>query len=125
MDVYTIQLAKHRLCVPLEIPIIDITAKSGIPQFAPTMPDVVALKQGKMEWDAYVDIYIKKLRNTWMYHRHQWDMVLSMPCVAVACYCSYGKNCHRYVWVDVLKKVASARGIAVNYIGDITEETKR
>jgi len=123
MRVYTVQMAKHRLCTRLDIPIIDITAKSGIVEFAPVIADVMRFKKGELSWDVYVDIYLSKLRETYGAKKFVWTRLFQHQTFAVACFCPYGKNCHRYVFVEVLKKIAEHNNIAFEYLGDVTEDT--
>jgi len=111
MEIWTIQMAQWRLAKKLDITLIDTTIKSGNPIFAPTWEMVSSFKNGCLEEEAYTILYVSLIRERWMTHRSEFEEVLKMPKVALACYCPAGNFCHRHLLKKAFLRLALQRGI--------------
>lgn len=118
--IYTVQMAKWRLVRDKEIPLIDITVKSGNHAFAPTWDNLKAYKEGRLTEDEYRKRYIEKMRESYRSQREEWDKLLDMPVLALACYCKAGKFCHRHILKEALMKLHARNGEEVSYEGEIS-----
>ena len=123
MDVYTIQMSNHRIAAAKNIPILDITVKSGIPAFAPTWDMVLGYKSGTLTESEYTLQYYIQMRHSYMSsdtrYRHAWDRMLELPLFAVACFCPVGAFCHRHLFVDMIDKVCRQKHIPYQYLGEL------
>lgn len=100
---HTVQLAKWRLVRELGIHLLDITAKSGNPAFAPRYADLMAYKHHEMTWEEYEARYRLKMRESQRDAPQEWFKLLELPQqVALACYCPVGQKCHRFIFRDIL-----------------------
>lgn len=100
---FTAQLSKWRLVRELGIHLLDITAKSGNPCFAPRYADLMAYKHHEMTWDEYEERYRLRMRESQRENPQEWTKLLELPQqVALACYCPVGQNCHRFIFRDIL-----------------------
>ncbi len=93
--------------------------KSGNDAFAPAWDMVMGIKQGRLSEDAYRQQYIDMMRESWAYRRLEWEKVLQMDQVALACYCSAGKFCHRHILKEILMKIQQQRGVEVVDGGEV------
>lgn len=119
MKIWTIQIAQWREAKRLEIPFLDTTFKSGDPVFAPPKNLVMGYKAGLISQEQYTETYLALMRESWMANRERWLEVLSMPEVAVACYCGADRFCHRHLLVGVFQKVCQHQGIEQQLMGEI------
>ncbi len=118
MKVWTCQMARYRK-IGSEVKPVDITVKSGLTEFAPTWSMLRDYKSGLIEEDEYTELFYEKMRQSYATHRGLWDELLSTGTVALMCYCKGGEFCHRLLMVDILKKVATSRGVDFEYCGEI------
>jgi uncharacterized protein YeaO (DUF488 family) len=103
IKLWTVQLAKWRLVRELGIHLLDITAKSGNPAFAPNYGDLRARKYGGMEWEEYERRYRLHMRETQRDQPDEWLKLTELPeNVALACYCPAGAKCHRFLFREIL-----------------------
>lgn len=122
MDVYTIQLARHRLAKERGIPLVDTTVKSGIRAFAPSWPMVVGYKAGSISEEEYTERFFQKIKEEeWATH-DDWKWLLSHEKVALACYCKAHHFCHRYLLVEHLRAIREKQNLPFNYCGEIMPE---
>lgn len=119
MKIYTIQLAKWRNAVALDIPYLDTTVKSGEKTFAPTWEMVRDYKNGLITDNEYTEQYKQLMRESYRQNKDRWLEVANMEKVAFACYCSEGAFCHRLILKDLFKAVCQKEGIQFMYLGEI------
>lgn len=115
MNIWTYQIAKWRHVNQLGIPAIDTTVKSGAIQLAPSWDIVIGHKKGVISDQQYTEVYNKIITSWWFTDPEFFERLMSYPTVALGCYCSPGKFCHRHLIVDFLRNITH-----VNYMGEIT-----
>lgn len=120
IEVWTIAIPQWRKAKALDITLLDITAKSGIPAFAPDFKHVMDYKAGKLSEEDYTKFYYGKMRKSLIDNPEDWEKLLSFDKVAVACYCTAGQFCHRLLFTDMMKKYCFSKGIHVTLKGEIT-----
>lgn len=90
--------------------------------FAPTWDLVRASKAGKISWEQYTQGYYRLMRNRYMDNLAAFEQVLSSEkTVVLCCYCNdcyENHHCHRYLLVDIFRKLAESRGIEFEYVGE-------
>lgn len=123
MDVWTIQLAQWRVAKQLEIPLIDITAKSGNRAFAPSWGLLTDYKNHHCTKADYIERYYKEMRHSWIENRNEWDSLLAMPSVTLACYCKAYTFCHRHLLKEILQSIGKRYSIEIRDCGEITRNT--
>ena len=119
MQLWTIQLARWRIAEKQNIPLIDTTAKSGIHTFAPLWSDVKAYKEGILSEVEYTDRYLELMRQSYRRTPDVWHSLIARDQVAIACYCTPGKFCHRHLLKDILDKLCTHRQISFEYRGEL------
>lgn len=103
IKLFTAQLSKWRLIRSLGVHLLDITAKSGNPAFAPWFGDVMNFKRHVMSWEEYVERYRMKMRESQRENPEEWKKLCELPeNVALACYCAPFQKCHRYLFKEIL-----------------------
>jgi hypothetical protein len=107
--------------------VLDCTAKSGKgigKAFAPTWKLLMDSKEGRRTWAEYTDGFLLLLRMRYVHPetRQAFEEVLNSDKVVVfCCYCNdvyENHHCHRYLLVDIFRKLAESRGIDFEYIGE-------
>lgn len=119
MKLWTIQLAKWRMAKDRNIPLLDITVKSGDQTFAPYGWALAKIKKGEMSEDEYTELYRRKMNDSLKENWARWVEVCEMKEVAIACYCRSGCYCHRYLLKDYLGKLSGRLGISFEYAGEL------
>ena len=119
MDVSTIQMAKHRKLESLGIELIDTTVKSGIKAFAPSWEMVLGHKTGKISDEEYTKQYREMMLRSYMINQTIWFNLLQKEKIALACYCSPDKFCHRHLLVKYLEGICGVQKIPFRYMGEI------
>lgn len=119
MIIHTVQMAKWRKAKERNIPFLDTTVKSGNDAFAPAWDMVMGIKQGRLSEEDYRQQYIDMMRESWEHRRLEWEKVLQMDQVALACYCPAGKFCHRHILKEILMKIQQQRGVEVIDGGEV------
>jgi hypothetical protein len=117
--VYTIQMGKWRVAQALKIPFKDITVKSGDPIFAPDWDMVLGHRDGKITDAEYTKKYYEKMLRMYNQYRPEWDELLAKPTVAISCYCSANKFCHRHILREIIEKILNKRELPYQYGGEI------
>jgi uncharacterized protein YeaO (DUF488 family) len=122
VDLYSVQISKWRLVRELGITLLDITAKSGNPSFAPLYEDVMSYKHGKMNWDEYKAIYEHRMTQSKRDNKEEWDKLKTLgDKIAIACYCRADEaNCHRHIFKHLLADYLKDAQFEVTYHGEIT-----
>lgn len=119
MKVWTIQIAQWREADRRKIPLLDTTFKSGDPVFAPPRKLVLDYKGGAISEEEYTEAYTATMRQSWLANRDRWVEVCNMEEVAVACYCSEGKFCHRHILKRFFIGVCAQLEIPVEEMGEV------
>jgi len=106
--------------------VLNTTVKSGTglgAVFAPTWKMVMKSKQGKIDWDEYRSQYTELMRQRYAQNQGAFLEALNNKELILCCYCrdthDSTKHCHRYLLVEILKKVATHHGIEFEYIGEV------
>lgn len=82
---------------------IDVTAKTGLAAFAPQWEYIWAYKTKQLSEDAYRARYAADMAQSMRDHPEDWQRLLAMEEVALACYCSPDQPfCHRWQLRDIL-----------------------
>lgn len=119
MIVQSVQLAKWRKLKAANIKLLDTTVKSGDPIFAPSWDIVLAVKRGEITEEQYTERYIELMRKSYFANREKWHSVMKdEEEVAIACYCTPGKFCHRHLLIDIFKKLCEKHNIPFEYRGE-------
>jgi hypothetical protein len=120
MELYTIAIPQWRKARDRHIELVDITVKSGFEPFAPYKDVLYAYKRGEVTDEQYTAIYLDKLTARLRGFPEDFQTFLEKPGpLAVACYCTAGKFCHRHLFVDFIKTVGDDNGYTVRYHGEI------
>jgi hypothetical protein len=114
---WTVQMAKARH-LKEGIHLLDTTAKSGIPAFAPSYSNVMRYKDGQLSKEEYTELYLAKMTQSQLSHPDAWQQLLNHTNVAVACYCTPGKFCHRHLFWSLMKAYLEERGHTAEYKGE-------
>jgi hypothetical protein len=80
----------------------------------------MAHKAGEISDEDYTERYIGMMRYTYHFRKERWLEVLANERLAIACYCTPGKFCHRHLLADYLVKVGQRNGILVTFNGELT-----
>lgn len=106
--------------------VLNTTIKSGAglgAMFAPTWKMVMASKQDKLSWQAYIEEYTALMRQRYTNNPEAFLEALNSDELIVCCYCRDThdtiKHCHRYILVEILEKVAAHHGIGFEYVGEV------
>lgn len=119
--IWTIQLGKWRLAAARDIPLLNITAGSGVQAFAPDMELVMAYKRGLMDEADYTEAYRDRMAQSRLLFPTTWEAMLKdKPRLAVACYCRAGAFCHRHIFVKLLAAYLQEQGKEMSYEGELT-----
>ena len=119
---YTVQISQRRLANELNLELVDITAKSGINQFAPDFNLVMRYKNGLMSEQEYTEAYTIRMRASLRTYPEVWASLLTDKNKAFACYCKPGCYCHRLLFSTMFQKYSASKGYLVNYLGELTKE---
>lgn len=119
MDIYTIQMAKWRVAQAKDIPLLDTTVKSGVSAFAPSWSMVLGVKGQTLSEEAYRAEYIALMRQSWVEQRAEWEKLLSMESVALACFCKPGIFCHRHLLKEIVVAFLEQRNLPYNDCGEL------
>lgn len=101
-SIYTVQISNARSAHMEDIPVLDITVKSGDSTFAPTWEMVLKYKAGEMSEAEYMEHYQRLMRVSQDLYDQRWKEVLAYDTIALACYCRPGNFCHRQILKDLI-----------------------
>lgn len=120
MKLHTVQLGRWRLAKNLNIPLLDVTLKSGDRTFSPTPELLSAYKAGEITDKEYTVRFKKLMELSYKENKQRWLEVCKMEEVAIACYCGSGNFCHRKLLVSMFRKVCKANAImGFTYVGEL------
>lgn len=119
MKLWTVQMAKHRLCAERGILLLDTTFRSKDPTFSPTKEIVYGIKYNGMSEGDYTNAYTDLMRASYRNNQARWLEVCNMDEVAIACMCPSGVFCHRHVLRRHLEATCGRLQIPFMYMGEI------
>jgi hypothetical protein len=120
VTLYTVQLSKWRLVRELGITLLDVTAKSGNPAFAPLFDNVMAYKRGELSEEEYLERYLMRMRQSRRKFPEEWEKLKTLSDkIAVACYCRDGAFCHRHPFRDLLSDYLKDAQFEVKHAGEL------
>jgi hypothetical protein len=119
IQIWTIQMGQWRKAKALNIPLLDITVKSGNEVFAPYREALRQYKDGFMSNEDYTRYYYEKMRASLQGMPEEWEKLLKEPVIAIACYCPADAFCHRLLFKDMMIKYCEAKGYSAVYKGEI------
>lgn len=125
MKWYTIAIPQWRKAKARDIELVDITVKSGDKRFAPYDDILWAYKRGEVTDEEYTNVYQDKMRKLLLSDPRAFEELLSPSDkeddheIAVMCYCTTGKFCHRHIFIGILDDIAEDNGIHFEYLGEI------
>lgn len=117
-------MAQWRVPKALDIPMVDTTVKSGAKFLAPMWHMVLEHKAGILSNDGYTELFYELMEKSQVDNPEQWDALLAMDEVAIACYCPDGAFCHRRLLVGILGDLCDKRDIPFAYLGELTRASK-
>lgn len=117
--VFTIHLPMWRYARDLNIPIIDITVKSGIKAFAPTWDNLNAYRRGELSNEEYAKLYYEKVIPTYRTDPQEWENLTKHKTFALGCYCAPGKFCHRTLFAMLTVTHLQSLGNPVVFQGEL------
>lgn len=117
--IWTMGIQQWRYAKTLDIPMYDITVKSGIKAFAPNWDFLMAYKNGEIGIAEYTRYYHQKVIGSINDNLPLWDQFLNEPKIILACYCKPGDFCHRYLLTNLLVHYLQDKGRSVTYQGEL------
>lgn len=120
MDLYTVQLAQWRKVKARDIPLVDVTLKSGLSWLAPTAQILYPYKAGQLSDQGYTEQYYALLRQRYHDNPQPFIDFIHQDVVCIACYCTPGHFCHRHLLVDIFRKLCVRHSVIFNYHGEIS-----
>lgn len=121
MKLYTIQIARYRKAIALGVLFEDTSIKTGKSEFMPTWDMVMGHKQGTISDEQYTEMYYDLMRQRYRANRQRWLAFLrNNPTLAIGCFCTPGKFCHRLLLKDIFQKICERNNIPFEYAGEIT-----
>ena len=123
LEIYTIALSQWRKAKEMNIPLLDITYKSGISAFAPSGKILGDYKKGLLTDAEYTKLYIQKMRNSLMDSSEVWESLFLNKTLALACYCKDGIFCHRHILSGLLVKYAKYKNYELVLKGEINGQS--
>ena len=84
---------------------VDVSFYGGDPVFTLPKQQQLDYKTGKLSKEKLQQQYFKFLESSFIQYQYTWDKLLDSGKVVLVCSCNAkGRNCHRYILVDFLKK---------------------
>lgn len=123
MKLYTAQMSKGKTIPKThDIPVLDVTVKSGDVTFAPTWDFLMEYKKSAKtpadeEW--YKLRFREQMHRTFKADKARWLEVLSMESLCILCYCPADSFCHRHLLVDMFRLQCKQWGIPFRYMEEI------
>lgn len=109
-NIYTVQIYEADWLQLTKDPgYIDVSTKGGNEVFAPTWQMTIGHMKDELSEEDYERQYYNLMRKSYRLNREEWDKVLSMDNVYLACYCSASKFCHRHLLSDILVRCGATK----------------
>jgi len=119
MIAYTIQLSQWRRAKAQGILVLDTTVRTGDKVFAPSWDIVTQIKANVITPEQYTVVYKRMMVESLRNHTARWSEVIRGEPVAIACYCSKDKFCHRHLLCGYFRELCLARNIPFEYRGEL------
>jgi hypothetical protein len=119
MNIYTYQISPKFKGLHGDILLVDTTVKSGVKAFAPTWPMVMAHKAGIYSDLTYEVLYRRRMRLSQELVPKAWDKLMALQDVAIGCYCTPGKFCHRHILVKIVGELGIEMGLEIKECGEL------
>lgn len=120
-SIYTVQISNLRAAHMEDVPVLDITVKSGDRTFAPTWDMVLKYKAGELTTAEYMGHYRRLMLMSQDLYDIRWREIMGKDQIALACYCKPGAFCHRLLLKDMLMELWHAEGEDVIDGGELTQ----
>lgn len=104
MEVYTYQLSRVHKVKDFGIPYLNTSIKSGDWMLAPTWELLSAYKYHGLSDEEYTIEYNKLLESRLLEYPEYFQDLFNIEILAVGCYCTPGKFCHRHLLVKFILK---------------------
>lgn len=117
--IWTIQIGRWRYARDMNIPLVDITVKSGIQAFAPTWENLSAYRAGTMDKREYAQRYYEKVLEGFKTDQREWAALEVRRNMAFACYCKSGDFCHRHLFAPLYIAYLQSLGRRVQFMGEM------
>ncbi len=111
---------------------LDITVKNakGIGE---TLAPTWALVGGHKHWQGYTaltdqqytEIYLDLLSSRYRANEQAFVELIQRPQLILLCYCRPGVFCHRHIALDILEKIAHAKGLPFTRGGELPIHSNR
>lgn len=118
-EIYTVQINNARAAAMEEVPMVDITVKSGLAAFAPTWDMVWDHKTRRISNDDYTERYLEMMRESQVQWPEVWQQLMQMEKVALGCYCRPGDFCHRHLLKNELMRLHHQNGDSAIDAGEL------
>lgn len=119
LEVFTIQISKHRILNGTDIYFIDTSLKSGEKLFAPSPEILWGYKAGHLSTREYYTRYMRLIRDRFRRNPEPFLELLNMGKIALACYCRADQFCHRLILRNILERLCIREGIEFYYGGEL------
>jgi len=124
MELVTVQRAKENLARSNGYEYVDTTVKSNTCPLAPEWEMVMRWKDyekgiGDYDEECYTRDYKRLLRRRYREDPDWFHEFCQKDRVAVSCFCNKSKFCHRFLIVDILRKICDYLGIEFYYMGEL------
>lgn len=125
MKLFTAQISLGKyVSTQCDVPVVDVTVKSGNKAFAPTWDFLMEYKKSAQDAEAeriYTEKFYNAMRASFRANRDEWLTLLNLPEVCLLCYCTAGKFCHRILLVDIIRKQCGKWNIPFEYGGELVK----
>jgi hypothetical protein len=88
---------------------------------SPDFGVVMQYKRGEITEEEYTKIYLDRMEQSRKVCPLEWEALLRVPLIAVACYCPAGKFCHRHLLKNEIKIYLEKQGHTVILEGELVE----
>ncbi|MNE03754.1 hypothetical protein D3C80_962660 [compost metagenome] len=119
MEIYTIQMGQWRRARDAGIELIDTTWRNGNQAFSPNKDIVHGYKYSGLTQEQYTERYLEILEGKVLTHTEEWERVITLDRVAVACMCRAGVFCHRHLLWPKIVSYGAWRGTEIVYKGEL------
>lgn len=115
-------MGKWRAAKDKGVFLLDITAKTGRPAFAPDFGDVMRYKRGELSEQEYTKIYLDRMEESKLVLPRSWQSLNKRSEIALGCYCKAGVFCHRHLFKEIMQVHLEAQGFTVIQEGELEDE---
>lgn len=120
-QIYTVSLSNSGSASIRDIPVIDITVKTGNRAFAPQWSYLWDYKRKVIDSDRYTQLFLRDMKQSQVEQSEAWKELSQLPKVALACYCRPGDFCHRHIVANLLVDYQVKRGYEAFIEGELID----